>query len=152
MSFASKWLAPRLHRLRALHPELDVHLDVNDINVDLNDGQADAAIRYGMGQYRHVLAERIMDETVTPVCSPGYREQAGGLAAPADLTRCNLLHEERMLAKWQKWFALAGVKWRHRRGAATATAAWPSRTRYAAKGSLWAAACWLATTSRLGAL
>lgn len=118
VSFASKWLAPRLHRLRALHPELDVHLDATDLNVDLNDGHADVAIRYGMGQYHRVLAERIMDETVTPVCSPRYRDQAGGLAAPADLTRCNLLHEERMRANWQQWFALAGVQWQHRRGAA----------------------------------
>lgn len=118
VSFASKWLAPRLHRLRAMHPELDVHLDVTDLDVDLNDSRVDAAIRYGMGQYRRVLAERIMDETVAPVCSPSYRDQAGGLAAPADLTSCNLLHEERMSANWQEWFALAGVRWRHRRGAA----------------------------------
>lgn len=36
VSFATKWLAPRLHRFKAIHPELDVHLDVIDRNVDLS--------------------------------------------------------------------------------------------------------------------
>lgn len=109
VSFASKWLAPRLHRLKARHPELDIHLDVTDANVDLDDGQADAAIRYGGGHYPRVLAERILEETVTPVCSPDYRAQMGGLPFPASLVACTLLHEDRMLANWEQWFALAGV-------------------------------------------
>lgn len=50
VSFASKWLAPRLSRFRQQYPEFDIELDVTDINVDLNDGQVDAAIRYGFGQ------------------------------------------------------------------------------------------------------
>lgn len=117
VSFASKWLAPRLHRMRALHPELDIHLDVTDINVDLNDGQVDAAIRYGVGRYRGAVAERILQETVTPVCSPTYLRKVGGLTSPEDLTRCNLLHEDRMLANWEQWFTKAGVIWKPRRGA-----------------------------------
>jgi LysR family glycine cleavage system transcriptional activator len=58
-------LAPRLSRFRQRHPELDIQLDVTDINVDLNDGQVDAAIRYGRGNYRDVCSERILSETVT---------------------------------------------------------------------------------------
>lgn len=107
VSFASKWLAPRLHRFRARHPEFDIHLDVTDVNVDLNDGQVDAAIRYGYGRYPRVVAERILDEFVTPVCSPAYRDAMGGLREPADLLGCVLLHEDRMLANWDQWFAAA---------------------------------------------
>jgi LysR family transcriptional regulator, glycine cleavage system transcriptional activator len=109
VSFASKWLALRLHRFKALHPELDVHLDVTDINVDLQDGRVDAAIRYGSGRYPRVVAERIMDETVTPVCSPQYQAQMGGLPSVESLSSCTLLHEDRMLANWEQWFALAQV-------------------------------------------
>jgi LysR family glycine cleavage system transcriptional activator len=109
VSFANKWLAPRLHRLKALHPELDVHLDVTDTYVDLNDGEVDVAIRYGSGRYPRVLAERILEETVTPVCSPAYRAKMGGLFSVASLAGCTLLHEDRMLANWEQWFALAGV-------------------------------------------
>jgi LysR family transcriptional regulator, glycine cleavage system transcriptional activator len=110
VSFANKWLEPRLHRLKALHPELDVHLDVTDTYVDLNDREADVAIRYGSGRYPRVLAERILEETVTPVCSPAYRKKMGGLSSVTSLARCTLLHEDRMLANWEQWLALAGVK------------------------------------------
>jgi LysR family glycine cleavage system transcriptional activator len=109
VSFASKWLAPRLHRFKDRHKELDVYLDVTDVNVDLGDGQVDAAIRYGSGRYPHVLSERILDETVTPVCNPSYLEAVGGLSLPGELMRCMLLHEDRMLANWEQWFALAGL-------------------------------------------
>ncbi|SIT35914.1 Transcriptional regulator, LysR family [Paraburkholderia piptadeniae] len=109
VSFANKWLAPRLHRLKALHPELDVHLDVTDTYVDLNDREVDVAIRYGSGRYPRVLAERILEETVTPVCSPAYREKMGGLCSVASLAGCTLLHEDGMLANWEQWFALTGV-------------------------------------------
>lgn len=109
VSFANKWLAPRLHRLKALHPQLDVHLDVTDMYVDLTNGEVDVAIRYGSGRYPRVLAERILEETVTPVCSPDYRARMGGLPSAESLAGCTLLHEDRMLANWEQWFALAGV-------------------------------------------
>lgn len=110
VSFANKWLAPRLHRLKALHPELDIHLDVTDTHVDLNEGEADVAIRYGSGRYPRVLAERILEETVTPVCSPAYRAKMGGLGSVERIVGCTLLHEDRMLANWEQWFALAGIR------------------------------------------
>jgi LysR family glycine cleavage system transcriptional activator len=110
VSFASKWLAPRLSRFRQRYPEFDIYLDVTDINVDLNDGQVDAAIRYGLGHYRDVSSERIFDETVTPVCSPGFLEEHHGLTDIKELSNCVLLHEYRMQANWKAWFALVGEK------------------------------------------
>ncbi|WP_321880836.1 transcriptional regulator GcvA [Paraburkholderia bannensis] len=110
VSFANKWLAPRLHRFKTRYPHLDVHLDVTDKFVDLNEGEADVAIRYGSGRYPRLLAERILEETVTPVCSPEYREKMRGLRAVANLAGCTLLHEGGMLANWEQWFALAGVE------------------------------------------
>ena len=110
VSFATKWLAPRLHMLRAEYPDFDIHLDVNDTTIDLNSGQIDIAILYGKSGYRNVIAERILEETVTPVCSPAYLSGIGGLEVPADLAKCALLHEEPMLADWKQWLAHAGVK------------------------------------------
>lgn len=109
ISFAAKWLEPRLHRLKALHPEFDIHLDVTDSLVELGGGKAHAAIRYGGGRYRGVTAERVMEETVTPVCSPDYLRRMGGAAAPRDIARFTLLHEDRMLPDWQQWLAFSGL-------------------------------------------
>ncbi|MGX5085780.1 MULTISPECIES: transcriptional regulator GcvA [Enterobacter] len=110
VSFASKWLAPRLSRLRERYPDFDIHLDVTDINVDLNNGQVDVAIRYGNGHYREASCERIIEETVTPVCSPGFLDAHNGLTDVKQLSGCVLLHEDRMLANWDAWFVVAGEK------------------------------------------
>ena len=119
ISFASKWLEPRLPRFKARHPEFDVHLDVTDSLVDLCAGQADAALRYGMGLYRNVTSERVMEETVTPVCSPAHLRRLGGLPPAAFLERSTLLHEDRMLPDWDQWLLQAGLDGvRPRRGPA----------------------------------
>jgi len=110
VSFASKWLAPRLSRFRQRYPGFDIQLDVTDSNVDLNDGQVDAAIRYGLGHYRDASYERIFDETVTSVCSPGFLKEHNGLTEIKELSNCILLHEYRMLANWEAWFEMAGEK------------------------------------------
>ncbi|WP_273908087.1 transcriptional regulator GcvA [Enterobacter bugandensis] len=110
VSFATKWLAPRLSRFRQQYPEFDIYLDVTDVNVDLNNGQVDAAIRYGTGHYRDAASERMLDETVTPVCSPGYLDAHNGLEEIHALSDCVLLHEDRMLANWEAWFAMTGEK------------------------------------------
>lgn len=106
VSFASKWLTPRLHRLMARYPEYDIHLEVTDAPVDFAAGRADVALRYGTGVYPAATAERIMNETVSPVCAPEYRSRVGGLSSPADLARCQLIHEIGMTTTWERWFAM----------------------------------------------
>lgn len=109
VSFASKWLAPRLHRLMARCPDYDVQLEVTDADIDFSKSQADVAMRYGDGRYPHADAERIMNETVSPVCSPGYREQMGGIRSARDVASCRLVHENGMKADWARWFGTVGV-------------------------------------------
>lgn len=122
VSFASKWFAPRLHRLMARLPDVDIRLEVSDVNVDLTDGRVDAALRYGTGAYHGTASVRILDETMSPVCSPDYRSRMGGLTDAADLARCTLLHEQRVLhddstlPNWERWFAAAGVTGARSRG------------------------------------
>ncbi|WP_075800893.1 LysR substrate-binding domain-containing protein [Roseomonas gilardii] len=67
------------------------------------------ALRYGSERYRRVLAELMLEETLTPVCSPAYLAEAGGLVSAESLAGCILLHEDRICANWEHWFALAGV-------------------------------------------
>lgn len=116
ISFASKWLTPRLHRLMAQYPDFDVHLDVTDTPVDFAAGHVDVALRYGAGVYPFAAAERIMNETVSPVCAPDYVARMGGLASPADLARCQLIHEIGMTTTWERWFAAMGLPYPKTRG------------------------------------
>lgn len=116
VSFASKWLTPRLHRLMAAHPEFDVHLEVTDTLVDFAKGQVDVALRYGNGIYSAATAERIMNESVLPVCSPGYLEKVGNLTEPSHLFGCVLIHEVGMTATWERWFTMMNLPYPKTRG------------------------------------
>ncbi|PJR92439.1 LysR family transcriptional regulator [Ochrobactrum sp. 695/2009] len=109
VSFASKWLTQRLHRLVARYPEFHIQLEVTDADLDFARGKVDVAIRYGTGQYPNATAERIMNETVSPVCSPQYLERIDSISSPRDLLQCQLVHENGLQANWQNWFALAGI-------------------------------------------
>ncbi len=106
VSFASKWLTSRLHRLMARYPDYDILLEVADAPIDFATGHVDVALRYGAGQYPAAAAERIMNETVSPVCSPEYRDRMGGLSSPDALARCQLIHEIGMNTTWERWFAM----------------------------------------------
>ena len=47
-SIAAKWLAPRLHRFHALHPQIDLRLQGEDRRIDLaREPGTDVALRYG---------------------------------------------------------------------------------------------------------
>ncbi|MDE8760135.1 MULTISPECIES: transcriptional regulator GcvA [Rhizobium] len=116
VSFASKWLTPRLHRLMAHYPDFDVHLQVTDAPVDFASGDVDVALQYGTGSYPFAAAERIMNETVSPVCAPEYRDRMGGLATPADLAKCKLIHEIGMTTTWERWFAMMELPYPKTRG------------------------------------
>ncbi|WP_336740462.1 transcriptional regulator GcvA [Aureimonas altamirensis] len=116
VSFASKWLTSRLHKLMARYPDFDIHLEVTDAPVDFAAGHVDVALRYGAGQYPAATAERIMNETVSPVCSPDYRERMGGLRAPADLAMCRLIHENGMSTTWERWFSMMQLPYPKPRG------------------------------------
>lgn len=110
-SFAAKWLAPRLHRLQAAHPGLDIRLLATDTLADL--ATVDIALRYGRGPYPGVHAERLWpDGEIFPVCRPGLK-----LAAPRDLARHTLLRTAppqtttvAPRADWPAWFAAAGMR------------------------------------------
>ncbi len=116
VSFASKWLTARLHRLMARYPDFDVHLEVTDNDVDFTKGLVDVAVRYGTGRYSNAAAERMMNETITPVCAPDYRDRMGGLRTPEALAACKLVHENGMTATWEHWFSMMGVAARRTRG------------------------------------
>jgi len=116
VSFASKWLTSRLHKLMSRYPDFDVLLEVADAPIDFGAGHVDVALRYGAGQYPAAAAERIMNETVSPVCSPSYRDRMGGLSAPDQLAKCQLIHEIGMNTTWERWFSMMGQPYPRTRG------------------------------------
>jgi len=107
-SFAAKWLVPRLPRFQAAHPNIELHLHAAVALVDFTRDPVDLALRFGAGRWAGVEAIRLLDEEVTPVCSPALLAGGHPLREPADLRHYTLLHDDFEL-DWQTWLDAAGV-------------------------------------------
>lgn len=112
-SFAAKWLLPRLERFTASRPDVDVWVSADMSPVDFGAADVDLAIRYGPGRYEGLVAERLLEEAVLPVCSPGLMD-AAPIRAPQDLAHHTLLHDsgpelDASCPDWSMWLKAHGV-------------------------------------------
>ena len=105
LAFTTFWLMPRLPRFRAAYPEIELRLTAGDHRIDLEAEGVDAAIRYGRGDWRGLVAEHLLDEEIYPVCSPGFYRRNPDIAGPADLRAHPLLHLDATHANWTDWEA-----------------------------------------------
>ncbi|MBE1160658.1 transcriptional regulator GcvA [Dyella acidiphila] len=113
-AFAAKWLLPRIEHFHALHPQTDVRLDTNLKPVDFVAQGIDIGVRYGRGTWPGLVAERLLDEQIFPVCSPAWLARNKDLQSPHDLTNKALIHDLSVdthigFASWHDWLQRAGV-------------------------------------------
>lgn len=128
-SFATRWLMPRLHRLFAAHPEIDVRVSARLRRVKQG-GQdsaaeratianwleeSDVAILYGHGDYPGFRFDKLFALTVAPICSPQLVRGENPLQRPQDLANHTLLHDDTGVlydgtAFWDVWLKAAGVE------------------------------------------
>ncbi|GAM55748.1 glycine cleavage system transcriptional activator gcvA [Vibrio ishigakensis] len=92
-SFAIQWLVPRLADFNAQEPDIDVRIKA----VDMDDGSltddVDVAIYYGRGNWPGVRADKLYQEYLIPLCSPGLLIGSKPLESLQDLSRHTLLHD-----------------------------------------------------------
>lgn len=72
-SFATLWLAPRLADFLNRYPHIQVELLPAIQLANVAAAEVDLAIRYGKGDWPDVHAVRLMDEAISPVCSPAFK-------------------------------------------------------------------------------
>ncbi|WHS62679.1 transcriptional regulator GcvA [Pseudomonas sp. G2-4] len=109
VSFASKWLLPRLASFQEAFPGIDVRVTASTELVDLRKGGVDAAIRYGFGDWKGLRADWLMSDDIFPVCSPRLLEGPSALKNPADLASQTLLQVSGMTSNdWSDWLSAAG--------------------------------------------
>jgi LysR family glycine cleavage system transcriptional activator len=114
-SFAAKWLVPRLDSFRQLHPGIDLRIEVSDEVIDFASSDAQVAVRFGDGHYPGLRADRLFEEFVFPVCSPGLLNGAKPLRVPSDLKHHTLIHLDwqargETWPDWRMWLLAAGAK------------------------------------------
>ena len=116
-SFAAKWLAPRLEKFHRTNEGTEAWISADMSLTDFNTADADLAIRYGRGNYEGLKSEKLLDETVLPVCSPGLLEGPDAIRRPEDLKHHTLLHDESSendpscpdWASWLRAHSVSGV-------------------------------------------
>ncbi len=105
-SFAQRWLLPRMPRWRERHPDIHLELHTSQQVVDLVREGFHVALRQGLGPWRGLQAEQLVDSPLIVLGSPTAARRLKGCGIEA-------LAEEPLLGRpelWERWFALGG--WR----------------------------------------
>ncbi|SAL70572.1 LysR family transcriptional regulator [Caballeronia arvi] len=113
-AFAAKWLLPRIERFQAACPDTDVRLDTSLKLLDFLAQGIDIGVRYGAGTWPGLIADKLMDEEIYPVCSPQLAKRAKW-REPRELARETLIHDlsvdsQAGFASWSAWLVNAGVQ------------------------------------------
>lgn len=103
----SSWLVPRLPRLVAAHPELELNLQSGSALVNFDREPVDVGLRYGRGEWAGLHSERLFGEWIAPVAAPALMARMDG-ADPRDLSRWPLLGDPGPASRWDDWFARFG--------------------------------------------
>ncbi len=107
-TFGVRWLAQRLGRFWAAHPEIDLRLHHSIQLVDFARDEVDAAVRWGSGHWPGLAAIYLMRAGLVPVCGPELCKGPVPLNTPGDLRHHTLLHA-RDYVEWTQWLTLAGA-------------------------------------------
>ena len=118
-SFATAWLVPRLETFRNNHRDVDVLIDSSLRIVDLGQGEADLAIRFGRTPSKELMSLRLFDEVLSAFCSPILTRGERPLKQLDDLQHVTLLHWDltqyewvsatRRWMDWNKWLTQAST-------------------------------------------
>jgi DNA-binding transcriptional LysR family regulator len=110
-TFCRQFVMPRLELFRTAYPEIELTLQVSIPLVDLTAEPADLEVRYGSGGYADVEHRLVLEDEVTPACSPRYLSEAGAAGAfdtAAEIAQARLVRSP--LEPWTTWFAACGLK------------------------------------------
>lgn len=107
-TFATLWLVPRLSEFNQLYPDIDVRIKASDTEVDFVREDVDVAIYYGKGEYDGLVADRLFEEHLTPVCTAQLLDDKP-LNHPDDLKNHTLLHDASP-EEWRLWLKHADVQ------------------------------------------
>lgn len=109
VAFSSFWLLPRLADFRAQNPGIQVRVVSQDSRIDLDTGDVDIAIRYGLPPFTDgtVIASR--GDTLMIVCAPDYlkRRAPGPLSSADEFIETDV--EDRSWLSWSQWFSSGGI-------------------------------------------
>jgi len=105
-TMAITWLSPRLAQFQIENPQFEVRVGTTEHLVNFATESVDLALRYGLGEWSGLIAEKLLACHYAPLCTPELREKLQ-LREPQDLLRAPLLSPTDI--SWKSWFADVGV-------------------------------------------
>ena len=114
-SFALRWLVPRLGEFYERYPNIKLHVIGAYGYFDPVHRDFDLAVEFIQGVLPALHTEVLMEEYLTPVCTPEYLSCHNFLKTPKDLARCTLLHDGDAWenaaedAEWRCWLSEVGA-------------------------------------------
>jgi LysR family transcriptional regulator, glycine cleavage system transcriptional activator len=101
VSLAALWLAPKLPAFSAANPTIDVRLASVIWDNAVPDEATDLEIRYGWGTWHGYRSERLLNQSILPVCSPTLL-RAATASDPAALLARHPIHIMGYESHWLK--------------------------------------------------
>jgi LysR family glycine cleavage system transcriptional activator len=115
-SVAHRWMAPRLARFAALNADFRFDLRIEDDPVDFTRHDIDLRLCYGTNLYPEFRTVPVIQDSVFPICGPGYLARNPAAADPllAGVPDHDLIHTDwgpsfGSHPTWQEWFAKSGM-------------------------------------------
>lgn len=101
-SFGLQRLAAPVAEFMQDHPEVKVHIDMDDAYIDINESNYDVVIRIGRLEDSSVVARRIASIHLVCCASPAYLKAHGVPKTPADLTEhiCLIYNQSTPHSTW----------------------------------------------------
>ncbi|MDP2699000.1 LysR substrate-binding domain-containing protein [Thalassospira sp.] len=107
LTFAMRWIVPRLGRFQMEHPDLQVQLGTySDDSQPVDFSETDIAIRFADTGDDQLVHEFLTGERLLPVCHP---DLATRLKSPDDLSDVTLLHCSAQREDWRIWLKGTGI-------------------------------------------
>jgi DNA-binding transcriptional LysR family regulator len=109
-TFCRQFVMPRLELFRNAYPDIELILQVSIPLLDVKAEESDLEIRFGVGGYTDVEHRLILEDTVTPVCSPSYLNEFGPFGkfdTKAEVQQTRLIRSP--LEPWTPWFSSCGI-------------------------------------------
>jgi LysR family glycine cleavage system transcriptional activator len=113
-SFLQIWLLPRIRSFRRKFPDIELRFHTSRELVDFSRSTNHIAIRFGRGNYPNLHCEKLLDDWLVPVASPGLIKQYGMIERGAALGKYPLL--ESGDEPWSVWAQAAEAAAWHSRG------------------------------------
>lgn len=110
VAFSTFWLLSRLADFRSQNPGRQIRVVSQDSRFNLDDGDIDIAIRYGVPPFNDGTSIASRDDEIMLVCSPNYlkRRSPGPLAVTDELIETDV--EDRSWLSWSNWLASLDVR------------------------------------------